>query len=75
MSSELETNIVAVERVKEYAEMEKEVRSVVQHLVDVSRTCGCIIRHEVACSLPGCYDQVCKKAVVALMLVKACPLS
>lgn len=31
MSSELETNIVAVERVKEYAEMEKEVRCVVHH--------------------------------------------
>lgn len=31
MSSDLETNIVAVERVKEYAEMEKEVHGVVQH--------------------------------------------
>ncbi|NXM53965.1 MRP1 protein, partial [Illadopsis cleaveri] len=31
MSSDLETNIVAVERVKEYAEMEKEVHGVVHH--------------------------------------------
>lgn len=29
MTSDLETNIVAVERVKEYAEMEKEVQWVV----------------------------------------------
>jgi len=34
MSSELETNIVAVERVKEYAEMQKEVCPVLQP------TCG-----------------------------------
>lgn len=31
MTSDLETNIVAVERVKEYAEMEKEVQWVVHH--------------------------------------------
>ncbi|NXS61307.1 MRP1 protein, partial [Brachypteracias leptosomus] len=40
MSSELETNIVAVERVKEYAEMEKEVHCVVCY------TC----RSQVSCS-------------------------
>ncbi|KFQ24968.1 Multidrug resistance-associated protein 1, partial [Merops nubicus] len=46
MSSELETNIVAVERVKEYAEMEKEVRRVVHHNC---RSQCCVLRVSCSC--------------------------